>query len=68
MDKCPSCGSKNVVGVKGEWKCFDCGYIALVTTSSLILTNILGPIEVKVVSATDIYAILSLESETPLKD
>ena len=24
--RCPKCGSGNVVGIAGEWECFDCGY------------------------------------------
>lgn len=24
--RCPKCGSGNVLGVAGEWECFDCGY------------------------------------------
>lgn len=24
--KCPKCGSGNVVGIAGEWECFDCGH------------------------------------------
>lgn len=24
--RCPKCGSGNVVGVAGEWECFDCGH------------------------------------------
>jgi hypothetical protein len=29
---CPKCGSGNVVGLAGEWGCFDCGYKFKVST------------------------------------
>jgi hypothetical protein len=29
---CPKCGSGNVVGLAGEWECFDCGYKFKVST------------------------------------
>jgi hypothetical protein len=26
VDKCPKCGSGNIIGYMGEWECMDCGY------------------------------------------
>ena len=92
---CPKCGSSNVVGYKGVYECFNCGYkfkmdsprefrgkpfdvfrlisiilflAALVLfTYAAIVTNILGPIEVRVVQTTTPtqFATLSLASTPP---
>jgi len=92
---CPKCGSSNVVGYKGVYECFNCGYkfkivsseefqaksfdvfrlisiilfiaaLALFTYAAIV-TNILGPIEIRVVQPTTTVqlATLSLASTPP---
>jgi hypothetical protein len=87
--RCPKCNSSNVVGYKGVWECFNCGYsfrtsrtfkpilkfvtilitiaAALSFVYAALVTNVLGPIEVRVVQTTTTtqFATLSLVSTPP---
>jgi len=96
MTRCPRCSSENVIGIRGEWECFDCGFrfktakasifyfksiqdvLRLVTmilfiaaillfVYAVIVTNVLGPIQVRVVqtNTTTQLATLSLVSSPP---
>jgi hypothetical protein len=66
MWKCPQCGSDNVHSIYGGWGCFDCGLkfkVAELSTEDdllkkrmaqkTIITNILGPVEVRVVQGEE---------------
>jgi hypothetical protein len=66
MWKCPQCGSDNVHSIYGGWGCFDCGLrfkVAELSTEDdllkkhmaqkTIITNVLGPIEVRVVQGEE---------------